>query len=1032
MVLASLMVAATPAPAEAGTLSWGDDKNIPKPVEGILTPGISVLDIVANGDTVYAASGTNTLYKSVNGGFTWTEMSNAKGTTSYPSTVTTQLVAVAPDDPDVVAFAHSGTKVELSTNGGSKWTDLGTIAEGTVSAGTIYDIDLGVDSSGNYYVGVAAQNNAGKAELFTYKTSLGEGWQARTTNDGTGANATQEKMLAVMFSPNFETDKIILCVSANDTANKATLQAFRYESGAYTWNGSIAYFSTWTAENAQGVTINTGSDSTAVAGGAAAAALAVPDTYLGTDDGERVVFAAVAGTTSGGGVSRVIDTYDKNMRTWNAGDEGPIGSLAYHDSGKLIAGDYDGNQVYVALSPYATTPQFERLNDLKQPGGTNKTTVAWSGDAAVAATQGDESAFARSIDDGYSFSDYSLIDTEVAVGGVIADIDIAADGDSLYMTSYDSASGGTNDVSVWYRNANDQWARVFSKKDVATAAARFLVRSAPGDMSAVYIGSLGTVDGNVAPMWASKDGGMTKWRSVPIYRLDSVTDFAVMDADTVYAIDPNEFSKTTNAGASWGSAKGLDLNNTSYMMHVADNGDIFIGDTGGYVSFSVDGGSSFSRILDGSDNANCLVITDADYADNGKVYIACGNEIERGAADTQKTWASREPTFPAGTFVATGIGRVGNVIYVMFDETAGSDSYLYRALDLAGAGTPADAKWSYAFASGERYNLGPNVMKISDGPKIWAIDSASPALEYYGDPIATAGPTLHSPADGADVKLNSITGKAQNVAFSVERYSSKYIEEMRLQIATDPDFEGIVYSAQFAGIDMDQVIWTVGPTASAIGGVGAQIDYNPGDTYYWRVRVEGATTGDYADTIISTWSDVRSFTVEGIDSFAVSGPARGATGVGMTPTLLWSDYPGAIGYEVMVAEDPTFAIIEFSHSTENTFYQIAEELAYATTYYWRVRGVTGPAPPKGAAPGGPWITGVFTTMEEPVPEPEPEKEQVIVVQKEPAPPAEVKIVEVPVQQAAPIPAYLLWTIIGIGAILIIALIVLIVRTRRVA
>ena len=111
---------------------------------------------------------------------------------------------------------------------------------------------------------------------------------------------------------------------------------------------------------------------------------------------------------------------------------------------------------------------------------------------------------------------------------------------------------------------------------------------------------------------------------------------------------------------------------------------------------------------------------------------------------------------------------------------------------------------------------------------------------------------------------------------------------------------------------------------------------------------------------------------------------------------------------------------------EDTFYKAEEALAYDTTYYWRVRGVTGAAAPKKAAPGGPWVTGVFTTKAKPV-----EAEPPIVI--EPTPPTQVQVIEVPVQgPPQAIPDYLLWTIIGIGGVLIIALIVLIVRTRRVA
>jgi len=128
----------------------------------------------------------------------------------------------------------------------------------------------------------------------------------------------------------------------------------------------------------------------------------------------------------------------------------------------------------------------------------------------------------------------------------------------------------------------------------------------------------------------------------------------------------------------------------------------------------------------------------------------------------------------------------------------------------------------------------------------------------------------------------------------------------------------------------------------------------------------------------------------------------------------------------MLATDPTFAIVEWSHSTTDTFYANTEPLNYKTTYYVRVRGVTGTPPAaQQPAPGGPWATAVFTTINQPTTPPPP-----IVITSNPSQPT---VITVPVPgPAQPIPSYLLWTIIAIGAILIIALIVLIVRTRRVS
>jgi len=66
-------------------------------------------------------------------------------------------------------------------------------------------------------------------------------------------------------------------------------------------------------------------------------------------------------------------------------------------------------------------------------------------------------------------------------------------------------------------------------------------------------------------------------------------------------------------------------------------------------------------------------------------------------------------------------------------------------------------------------------------------------------------------------------------------------------------------------------------------------------------------------------------------------------------------------------------------------------------------------------------------MAEPVVEEEEAGEPLVIKEQ-----GETKIEYVEVPTAPVIPTYLLWVIVGVGAVLVIALIVLIVRTRRVA
>jgi hypothetical protein len=169
-------------------------------------------------------------------------------------------------------------------------------------------------------------------------------------------------------------------------------------------------------------------------------------------------------------------------------------------------------------------------------------------------------------------------------------------------------------------------------------------------------------------------------------------------------------------------------------------------------------------------------------------------------------------------------------------------------------------------------------------------------------------------------------------------------------------------------------------------------------------------------------------------------PANGADDVSVTPTFSWGEVTGALYYEFALAEALTgvtpFSIIDYSATSDMNAHPCRETLKYSTSYYWRVRGITGEAytvgPPgpgqQTITPATEWAVGLFTTEAEPT----EVEEAPIEVTVEPADvDVTVEPAETPDIVVEPtIPDYLLWTIIAVGAVLVIALIVLIVRTRR--
>jgi len=173
-------------------------------------------------------------------------------------------------------------------------------------------------------------------------------------------------------------------------------------------------------------------------------------------------------------------------------------------------------------------------------------------------------------------------------------------------------------------------------------------------------------------------------------------------------------------------------------------------------------------------------------------------------------------------------------------------------------------------------------------------------------------------------------------------------------------------------------------------------------------------------------------------------PAIAATGVSINPTFTWLAVAGADHYDFVIAEeigqDDPFAIPEYADTCAINAHVAKKTLKYDTQYNWRVRPgrITGieeiaPGDVREIVEKGAWVVGLFVTGSEPV-----EAEPPIVIEDQPAPPApQITLNPTPVTVNVPdanvevIPDTLLYVIIGVGAVLVIAVIVLIVRTRRV-
>lgn len=279
----------------------------------------------------------------------------------------------------------------------------------------------------------------------------------------------------------------------------------------------------------------------------------------------------------------------------------------------------------------------------------------------------------------------------------------------------------------------------------------------------------------------------------------------------------------------------------------------------------------------------------------------------------------------------------------------------------------------------------------------WYSDLLDMRLMGYSDTLCQAGPVVVSPTDGA-TGVGTAAGELEkvNVTIDWEAMASSAPIKYHWQLDTDPKFTGAPGDTEReyltgAGI---KLVWTqpleediTSDTYASVPGL------DKGTKYYVRVRVIEPALSPWTGPIEFTTKASTITTVVTGPSIADGSPSPGATDVALRPTFSWGALGGVESYQLQVATDANFSDLVIDEDTAGTAYTPDEDLDKNTTYYWRVRGVT--------ADGeySDWSsTGVFTTGPEAGP-------------------------------AAGTPAWV-WVVIVIGAILAIAVIILIVRTRK--
>ncbi len=853
MLLGSLVAAV--APVSASTLSWGDE-DIPdtsgKVLLQLAASNNDSLDIaVFDEDTIYVAGGEyenpdesnndwGVALKSTNGGDTWSLLDDS----DFEDTLF-DLVAVAPDDEDLVVLVSSNDSEDgieelfISTNGGSSFGSLGAPAGIT----DINDIAVSPEDGGSHYIAVAGEDD-GVGEVWFWEhgatvpsweqigNNTGEypGWDEQQTPyvDYSTANTSA----AVAFSPSFPGDQVLLVVTENDNGlstgdDWVLLQIFSFNSEE--WNDEAGF------DDYPGIIVKDDDID-----GLDSASLSLDPEYLGSDDAMRLAFVGL--TVDGGdsnatdlsGIYRMDDEDPEELK-----DEVEIHSVAY-DGTNLIAGRYDDTHVYYSDDPTDSSPTIKTTRSLKRPGGEDRVLVAWAGDNAVAVTEGDESAFARSTNLGQTFNDISLIDTDT---DVLSDVALTADADITYLVSADSS----DDLSVWLM-ASD-WVRILSIQNIDND---FLVRIAPNDPDVVYI-----VDQGGDTIYYTSDGGQIRWQTRTFSDSD-LQDLAVEgDGDVLYALRTNgEVLKSSNSGFTWGSSEATGLDSGYMIVSLGEDNVLVTSQDGddGPVAWSTDGNNSWDDTgedLAGSGNVSAAAsgLEDGDFIWAG--VTTTNDDIYRweiGESSSWKKLKNLEDDLDLEDHGVYGMNLTDGILYAA--SSNGTDSALIRSINP----TSGSAGFDAVVETGVDFSTVPQALTSTSGSTIlWAIDVDEPMLYSFKDTLTTAVPTLVAPAQDFNIKMNPVTGRAVMVSFIWESPSDD-VEAFDLEIAFDDGFDESIYDQMIedSSDEGDTIVQVIGPYATG----DHNIEWTFGSTYFWRVRVAGN------EPFKSNWSDVRRFVIE--------------------------------------------------------------------------------------------------------------------------------------------------------------------------
>ncbi len=1019
LLLLSAVLAPTPAGAKQPTLEW-DSLNAPGKDDNTVVSPSEVSDIaVGSGGIVYAIDSEYPgVYRSDDAGISWEEISDAlvEAGAGLPAS----RIAIAPDDANTIAaVTDNDTKVYLSFDGGDEWSDtfvpgfsgniqaIAISPKYTVDGKRFREIAIGTSEWGN-------NSSTGQVWILQLKNMWSSWKNQDLTIDPLHVGG---EVSALKYSPAYSRDRTLLIVASTGSDVAAAYQQSTFVC-AGRWD-SATEMMLWDSFTGYPVEIGSGGDAPGVS--YLHSSLALPADYSSEKEPSRQLLVSCDREPDANDDVYWLDDSTAYRLNADGGASIDICSIAYYgtiESGMLLIGDANpvsGSltvQVKRSEAPFHPSPTWE-LSSVP-PTGPGNAVLGWSKDGKIAycgtgqnpgaGTALDESALSASTDDGDRWRQMGLMDTFIE----ISDIAVTPDGDSLFATT--SSTFGPE--GIWSSAGdplNGHWYRLLTM-DTSTNTIILKLSHHNENDDNIYA----TEIGGTRMALSQSRGNTWEWHYAP----GPVIDLAVEDNETLYVALPNgEVSKSINWARTWleeAVETGLPGIN---MLTFAPNGTLFAGGTNGQITYSIDGGNSFTIIDEpvGGNNGNIQIICDVNFAENGIIYAATdipdagiwrwviGHSIEWEQIDKAVTDLADGQEI--GGFV---MGTEGTLYALRLEPASATTGGIIRSLNPAAAEC-CDGNVEFDLANeslpaGTSFEINGGVISSAHYPRLsgneeqndlWALDSSNQLIYRFQDILCKSGPELDAPEDESILPIGPC---------SCEQVTRLFLGWEELTGART--YELVIYRDP----ECIEDIWTGSSNYAcddirAVGGGNSAVLIS-NNSYYWRMRS--------IEPLRSPWSDIWSFTIALADAPVGFFPASGSTDMTIRPAFTWDSIAKASSYEFILARDSDFTdmVVNLTgaDALTTTAWKYDIDLDYSSSYFWKVRGITDIS-------YGDWTTSTFSTGAAPsTPSP-------IVTTQPPAPAPPLA------ETTASVPFYII-VIIGLGIALVVVMLILIVRQGR--